>query len=116
MYVPEVVEEESLYDHLTEQLNQLELTPQQRLIGDYVIGNIDGNGYLSRSAYDISYDILSRESIDVSEEQVQAVIEIIKTLDPAGIAAANLRESLLIQLRPRIASDPTSALAYKAVD
>ena len=116
VYVPEVVEEESLYDHLTEQLNQLELTPQQRLIGDYVIGNIDGNGYLSRSAYDISYDILSRESIDVSEEQVQAVIEIIKTLDPAGIAAANLRESLLIQLRPRIASDPTSALAYKAVD
>ena len=48
VYVPEVVEEESLYDHLTEQLNQLELTPQQRLIGDYVIGNIDGNGYLSR--------------------------------------------------------------------
>ncbi|MGM9835175.1 MAG: RNA polymerase factor sigma-54 [Muribaculaceae bacterium] len=116
VYVPEVVEEESLYDHLTEQLNQLELTPQQRLIGGYVIGNIDSNGYLTRSAYDICYDMLARESIDVSEEDVQTVIEIIKTLDPAGIAAANLRESLLIQLRGRIASDPISALAYKAVD
>lgn len=116
VYVPQVVEEESLYDHLTEQLSQLELTRQQLLIGDYVIGNIDSNGYLTRSAYDISYDILTKESLDVSDHEVQQVIETIKTLDPPGIAAMNLRECLMIQLRPRIASDKIAELAYRAVD
>jgi len=115
-YVPEVVEEESLYDHLTEQLNQLELTPEQMMIGDYVIGNIDGNGYLTRSAYDISYDIITKESRDMSEDEVQKVIDIIKTLDPSGIAAENLRECLLIQLKPLRHTDHLAELAYKAVD
>lgn len=116
IYVPEVVEEESLYDHLTEQLNQLELSQEDMMIGDYVIGNIDGNGYLTRTAYDISYDIITKESRDISEEKVQKVIDIIKTLDPPGIAAINLRECLLIQLKPLVHSEHLAELAYKAVD
>lgn len=116
VYVPEVVEEESLYDHLTEQLAQQELTPEQMMIGDYVIGNIDGNGYLTRTAYDISYDIITKESLDISEEKVQQVIDVIKTLDPPGIGAVNLRECLLIQLKPLVGSDHLAELSYKAVD
>ncbi|MGM9803184.1 MAG: RNA polymerase factor sigma-54 [Muribaculaceae bacterium] len=115
-YVPDVVEEESLYEHLLEQLQQLDLTPDQMMIGRYVIGNIDSNGYLTRKAYDISYDILTKESREIDEDEVQRVIDIIKTLDPVGICAMNLRECLMIQLKPRIATDKCAELAYRAVD
>ncbi len=116
VYVPEVVEEESLFEHLYEQLQQYHLTELQLLIGEYVIGNIDSHGYLTRSAYDISYDILTKESLDVSEEAVQEVVDMVKKLEPIGIGASDLRECLLLQLKPKCRTHHLAEVAYKAVE
>lgn len=83
---------ESLADHLSLQLDLEELTPAQRRIGAVIIGSLDGEGYL-------------RESIDKLAEltattatEVKAVLEVVQGFDPAGIAARDLGECLLMQM------------------
>jgi len=63
------------------------------LIGEYLIDNIDQNGYLKIDLGEVA------ENLDVSEEQVLSVLEKLQSLDPPGICARDLRECLLLQLR-----------------
>lgn len=97
---------ETLYDYLTEQLAFLKLSAEQRLIGEYIIGNIAPNGYLT-----ITVDEMAEE-LQIPSEEVAAVLELIQGFDPPGIAARDLRESLLIQLRHKGMAD---TLAYRLV-
>lgn len=62
-------------------------------IGEYLIDNIDQNGYLKIDLGEVA------ENLGVSEEQVLSVLEKLQTLDPPGICARDLRECLLLQLR-----------------
>jgi RNA polymerase sigma-54 factor len=84
--------EKNLYEHLNEQLNYTRLTEDELKIGQYLIGNIDDNGFLTVDIPDTA------EALSVSEESVWKVLSVIQGFDPAGIGARNLRESLLIQL------------------
>lgn len=84
--------EESLSDHIKWQLGFIELTPLERDIAEYLIGNLDERGYLR-----ISPEVVARD-LGVSKEKVEVVREKIKKLDPVGIASLDLRECLLAQL------------------
>jgi RNA polymerase sigma-54 factor len=96
----------SLSDHLAWQLGALTLEENLRDAVDYVIGNLDEDGYLSASAEELA-DALrqSREGHDsdlTSEsalELVRHAITQVQELDPAGVGASDLRECLLIQIR-----------------
>lgn len=88
----------SLQDYLLEQMGLRNLSEQQRTIGEYIIGNIDDNGYLRRDLLAITDDLIFKTSCVVGEAEVQAVLDIIHECDPPGVGARNLRECLLLQL------------------
>ena len=98
---------ESLYDHLQEQLNFLKLTEEQHLIGEYIIGNIDTNGYLAISTAEMAGEL------EIDEARIVEVLQMIRTFDPTGVGSRDLRESLLAQLREK---GLQNSLAYRVVD
>ncbi len=82
----------SLEASLREQFLLTELTADERQIGEYIIGNIDEDGFLHTPVEDIA-DVL-----DVEVELVEKVLSVIHTFEPSGVGARDLRECLLIQL------------------
>jgi RNA polymerase sigma-54 factor len=93
------VSQSSFYDQLYEQLQMGDLTELQHNVGKYIIGNIDENGYLKRDSASISNDIAFALNINVSPEEIEKIIKIIQELDPPGVAARDLRECLILQLK-----------------
>ena len=97
-YESPIVNEETFQDYLNQQLAYHDLTDEQLQIGEYIIGNLDDNGYLSRPIPNIVDDLLFTMNVSTSEEEVAKVLAIVQQLDPPGIAARDLQECLLIQL------------------
>ncbi len=109
-----IISESSLVDYLMEQIHERNLSETQMKIAEYIIGNIDDNGYLSRSLLAITDDLVFQTGIDVTEEEVKAVLLVVQELDPAGVGATDLRDCLLIQLR-RKKENEVSKLSYRVV-
>ena len=114
-YIPEAVEESTLSDYLLEQMSERELTEKQKAIADYLIGSIDSNGYMLRSLQDISDDLILSENIDASVSEIDDVFQIIRSFDPAGVGAVNLRDCLLLQLE-RLKGTLKNRRAYEIID
>ena len=91
----------SFYDKLKEQMGELELTEQQQTIMEYLIGSLDSDGLLRKSLDDISDELAIYHSIDVSTAEIEKLLKLLQTFDPAGIGAQNLQECLLLQIRRR---------------
>ncbi|HUU69452.1 MAG TPA: RNA polymerase factor sigma-54 [Planctomycetota bacterium] len=83
----------SLQDFLFNQFNLLDITPEQRLISENIIYNIDDSGYLQSSIEEVA-----AASNAPKPEEVEAVLALVQTLDPPGVGARDLRECLLLQL------------------
>jgi RNA polymerase sigma-54 factor len=81
----------TLSEHLFFQLSLSRCGPREKLVGEYLIGNIDGHGYLQVTAEEAS------RSLGVSVEEVERVLSVIQTFDPMGVGARSLEECLLIQ-------------------
>ena len=95
---------DAMTDDLLQQVAMLALTPMENLIARYIVGNLDSSGYLRRTSGDIAGDIANAEGIFVSSADVRTVLKKVQTLDPAGIAAVDLRECLKLQLQRRPSS------------
>lgn len=95
---------DAVYDDLLHQLSILQLSPAENLIARYIIGNLDSAGYLRRSTSDIATDIENTEGIEVTPQQVRAVLKKVQALDPPGIAAVDLRDCLMLQLQRKAPS------------
>ena len=96
-------QETSFRESLIEQLSVTSLSEQESKIAEFIIGNLDNDGYLRREFEQISDDLTFRYNIDASVETIAKVVKEIQNFEPAGIAASDLRECLLIQLRRRLA-------------
>ncbi|MCK5146397.1 RNA polymerase factor sigma-54 [bacterium] len=83
----------TLMDHIIEQLYLAPLNDEQKLIGEYILWCIDDMGYLA-----CPLEIIS-ENISAEVEEIEIVLKVIQTFDPPGIAARDLQNCLLIQLR-----------------
>lgn len=88
----------SFHDSLIEQLGLSELNEDEKQIAEYIIGNIDEDGYLRRDLLAISDDLAFHRSIDVKLEDLERYLEIIQDFDPPGIGARDLQECLLLQI------------------
>lgn len=153
----------SLAEHLLDQLRFTRLTPEEQTIGEYIIWNINEEGYLFYNGQNPVHDeiasfessssgadpqdaetfsennqpetsaghgpgIISSGEIDpvpviaqelqTSSENVRKVLETIQRFDPPGIAARNLRECLLIQLRQKSKGyyDNISAVSLRIIE
>jgi RNA polymerase sigma-54 factor len=107
---------QSFREYLTSQLAPFHLDEKQMKIAEYIIGSLDDAGYLRRTVLDISDDLAFNESLMVEEDEIEKVLkEVIWLLDPPGVGARNLQESLIIQLK-RKKKTPERELALKIIE
>jgi RNA polymerase sigma-54 factor len=88
----------SLHETLMTQLGFLGLNERQFTIGKQLVGSIEGDGYIRRDLEAIVNDLAFSQGMETNLEEVEEVLLKIQSFDPAGIAARNLQECLLIQL------------------
>lgn len=87
-----IASEINLLDFLVDQLQYTPLTEEQKIVGEYLIYNINANGYLACNNMEIGY------RFGISEDDVEDIIYTIQTFEPFGVGARDLRECLLIQM------------------
>lgn len=95
-----VAVEISLADHLAEQLALAVTDPMRRMIGRHLIDSVDEAGYLRTDTAAVA------DKLGAPVELVEAVLALIQTFDPAGVAARDLGECLALQLKERDRYDP----------
>lgn len=88
----------SLQETLMTQLGFLGLNDHQLTIGKQLIGSIEGDGYIRRDLEAIVNDLAFSQGIETTLDEAEEVLRRIQAFDPAGIAARNLQECLLLQL------------------
>ena len=88
----------SLHETLMTQLGFLGLDEHKYNIGKQLIGSIEGDGYIRRDLESIVNDLAFSQTMETNLQEVDEVLKMIQNFDPAGIAARNLQECLLLQL------------------
>lgn len=104
---------ESFQDSLIDQLGYRDLDKKTKFIAVFLIGSLDGDGYLRRDLQAVSNDLAFRFQIEASVEEIEDVLKIIQDFEPAGIGARDLRECLLLQLNNK--SDSESKTLAKTI-
>lgn len=89
----------TFHEYLQDQVGLRPLSEHERMLVEYIIGNIDNDGYLRRSIDDMSNDLLFQLGYDIREEDLQQAILCVQEFDPPGVCARSLQECLLLQLR-----------------
>ncbi|MDP4281886.1 MAG: RNA polymerase factor sigma-54 [Bacteroidota bacterium] len=98
----------SFQEYLQNQVGLYDLNETQATIAYTIIGNLDDSGYLQRDVRSIANDLAFNQNINAEPEEVEEVLKVVQDFDPAGIAARNLQECLLLQLN-RI-TEPTRSV------
>lgn len=106
----------SFQEHLESQLGLRDLTEKQKTLGEYILGNIDEDGYLRRELINIVDDLAFLQNVETTESELEEVLNIIQDLEPAGVGARTLRECLLLQIEKRDKSQPAMNLAYTILE
>ena len=114
-YEPLAVAEESLSDDLMSQMRERDITKEEELIAEYIIGNLDNDGYLRRSPHAIADDITFSGNLEVETDEVKKVLAMVRELDPPGIGATDLRDCILLQLK-RLDANESVRLACTIVE
>ncbi|NGX35132.1 MAG: RNA polymerase sigma-54 factor [Candidatus Anoxychlamydiales bacterium] len=94
----------SLFEHLFTQAKEAFFLKKDLFIAENIIGNLDKKGYFS-----IDIENFSKE-LKISKEEILKILKIIKTFDPKGIAAKNLKERFLLQI------DTKKSIEYKIIN
>jgi RNA polymerase sigma-54 factor len=102
-----LVKEETLQQHLLDQVHSADFTDEDRKIAELIIGNIDDHGFLQNAPEDIA----NTTGMDVAD--ITRVLDHVHTFHPVGVGARDLRECLLIQLK-RLGKE--QSLEYRIVD
>jgi RNA polymerase sigma-54 factor len=106
--------ETSFTQHLKNQLNTYKLDEEEYQIAEFLVGSVDGSGYIRRSITDIMDDLAFTQNIYTTEDKIEEVLKTVQELEPVGVAARNLQECLLIQLKRKI-HNPNIELALNII-
>ena len=104
----------TFHEFLQDQLGLQDLSEKEYALAEYVIGNIDEEGYLRRTAEAMVDDIVFQTGIQTTDEEMNHIVHVIQQFDPAGVGASDLQESLLLQLE-RKTNTPEIEFAKKIV-
>jgi len=91
----------SFHDQLISQLGLRNITERQLMLADYLIGNIDDDGYLRRNLDAVADDLAFSMSVETTGEELESILAIIQEFDPPGVGARNLKECLILQLNQK---------------
>ncbi|MFN3530570.1 MAG: RNA polymerase factor sigma-54 [Bacteroidia bacterium] len=97
-YRPGITVDNSFHEQLMQQLNLLDLSDEEYMVGQQLVGSIDEDGYLRRPLLSIVDDLAFSQNIIIADELVYKMLERVQKFDPAGVGARDLRECLLLQL------------------
>ncbi|MBT2622983.1 MULTISPECIES: RNA polymerase factor sigma-54 [Chryseobacterium] len=107
-----LTEGQSLYDYLLEQIHLANINPEDIKIAEYIIGNLDTDGYLRREIKSIVDDLAFSQGIYTTTEKAEDILEnYVQKLDPSGVGARGLQECLLLQIEKKVSSDKAVSLA-----
>ena len=93
-------QEQTLEQFILNQLNMHKYSRKEWSVVKFLVGNLDGNGFLTAEASDMA------KLTGMSEEQIHRLLVDLKKLEPCGIFARDLRECLLLQLYAQGIPDP----------
>ncbi|QQX77829.1 MULTISPECIES: RNA polymerase factor sigma-54 [Aequorivita] len=105
----------SFTQHLMQQLNTYRLDEEEEEIARFLVGSVDESGYIRREIQDIVDDLAFTQNVYTTADKVEKVLKVVQELDPAGVAARDLQECLLLQLE-RKEQTPSVALAIDILD
>ena len=103
----------SFHEFLHSQIRLRDLDEKQEVLADYILGNIDEDGYLRREIENIVDDLAFSQNINTTEEELSVVLEIVQDPEPAGVGARDLRECLLLQINRK---DNENVAVQRATD
>ncbi|GAA4797902.1 RNA polymerase factor sigma-54 [Olivibacter ginsenosidimutans] len=106
----------SFFENLQQQLDLLALNDKDFLIGQQIIGSLDDDGYLRRPILSLIDDLAFSQNVMATEEEVEEILKVIQTFDPAGVGARDLQECLLIQLKKKDQENPVIKEAITVVE
>lgn len=89
----------TFHEYLISQLGLQNINEQEKQITEFIIGNIDEDGYLRRSVESITDDLAFQVGLEITDEEVAKLVRIIRQFDPPGVGAVSLQECLLMQLQ-----------------
>ncbi len=103
-----VSQAETLTEHLLWQLQMTTLSKQDQQIGRAIIHSLDEDGYLASSVEELRTQLLA--DLEIDQDEVAAVLSLIKTFDPIGVGARDLSERLLMLLKQHQESQSSPAM------
>jgi RNA polymerase sigma-54 factor len=106
----------SFQELLERQLGLRVLTDKERSLAEYLLGNLDEDGYLRRDLKAICNDLAFSQNISVTQEEMEDILLIIQDFDPPGIGARDLQECLYLQIIKKAQSIPEIALATAIIE
>ena len=107
-----LTEGQSLYDYLLEQIRLANIDGDDLKIAEYIIGNLDNDGYLRRELKQIVDDLAFSVGVYTTIEKAEDILEnYVQKLDPSGVGARGLQECLLLQIEKKISADKAVILA-----
>ncbi|MCZ2085022.1 MAG: RNA polymerase factor sigma-54 [Flavobacteriales bacterium] len=107
-----LTEGQSLYDYLLEQIRLANIDNDDLKIAEYIIGNLDNDGYLRREIKQLVDDLAFSQGLMTTPEKVTEILEnYVQKLDPPGVGARGLQECLLLQIEKKVSADKAVILA-----
>ena len=88
----------SFIEYLESQMMNYDLSEEEEKILKYLIGSLDNRGFIDRPIATLTDELAFQEYLYVSEEEVEKVLHILQSFDPAGIGARSTQECLLLQI------------------
>lgn len=114
---PTYGDEKTMLDILVEQIDFMSgIDEKISRYAKYVVGNLDSYGFLRRSVEQLADDFSFSSGENVRDEDMAQAVDLVKTLDPPGVGAQDLRECLLLQLKRKVDKDDYTLLATRAVE
>lgn len=107
---------DSFHEDLVRQLGLKSISPQEKELALFIIGNIDEDGYLRRNLEAIVNDLAFTQNIQTSIDELSHILNIIQDLDPAGVGARDLRECLILQLKKKEVRSVESITALEIIE
>lgn len=106
----------SFFENLQQQLDLVPLPDKDFQIAQQIIGSLDDDGYLRRPIISLIDDLAFSQNVIAEEDEVEEMLKLIQSFDPAGVGARDLQECLLIQLRKKDQNNPTIQKAIVIVE